>query len=193
MLPSIQATTALIATRMTEKLQSFVKDVEATYGRMSPFVEFRRVQLVERHRQERRDMARQQDERWKAEERARSARLPRGFSGIWHRITGKHGKIKLQNELECLKAWQRDRAEKDGLISRQLTERHELQKADQHFRDQRAKDVQEIEQEIGQYLALKRSELPRVRDFNERSGAKTPNRTRPHGRGKAFDGPDFTP
>jgi hypothetical protein len=192
-LPSVEATKALIAIRMTEKLQAFVKDVEATYGRMSPSIEFRRVQLVQRQRQERKDMTAQQDQRWQAEERARAARLPRGFSGIWHRITGKHGKIKLQNELECLKAWQRDRAEKDALISRQMTERQELQKAVQHFRDQRTKDIGEIEKDIGEYLALKRSELPRVKDFNEKSGARTPNRARPRNRDKGFDGPDFTP
>ncbi len=99
--------------------------------------------------------------------------MPRGLSGIWHRITGKYSKIRLQNEVESLKAWQRDRAEKDALISRQLTERHELQKAVQHFREQRAKDIGEIEKDIGEYLALKRSDLPRVKDFNEKSGART--------------------
>jgi hypothetical protein len=192
-LPSVEETKALIATRMTEKLQTYIKEVEATYGRISPSVEFRRVQLVERQRQERKDMARQQEARWQAEERARAARLPRGFSGIWHRITGKYSKIRLQNEVESLKAWQRDRAEKDALISRQLTERHELQKAVQHFRDQRTKDVSEIEKEIGEYLALRRNDLPSLKDFNEKSGAKTPNRSQTRGRDKGFDGPDFSP
>jgi len=88
---------------------------------------------------------------------------------------------------------QRDGAKKDALISRQLTERHELQKAVQHFRDQRTKDGSEIGKDIGEYLALKRSDLPRVKDFNEKSAASTPNRTRPKGRDKGFDGPDFTP
>lgn len=79
------------------------------------------------------------------------------------------------------------------MISRQLTERQELQKAVQHFREQRTKDIGEIEKEIGEYLALKRNDLPRVKDFNEKSGARTPDRTRPKGRDKGFDGPDFTP
>lgn len=192
-LPSVEATKALIATRMTEKLQTYIKEVDATYGRLSPSVEFRRIQLVQRQRQERKEFGEGHKSRWQAEERARAARLPRGFSGIWHRITGKHAKIKLQNELESLKAWQRDRAEKDALIARQLSERQELQKAVQHFRDQRTKDVGEIENEIGQYLALKRSDLPRVKDFNEKSGVRTPTRTKPKGRDKGFDGPDFTP
>ena len=79
------------------------------------------------------------------------------------------------------------------MIARQQLERQELQKAIESFREKRARDIGEIENEIGQYLALKRSDLPRMKDFNEKSGARTPDRTRPKGRDKGFDGPDFTP
>ena len=53
--------------------------------------------------------------------------LPRGLSGIWHRLTGQFAKVKAQNEMETLLAWQRDRAEKDALIFEQLKERQVLQ------------------------------------------------------------------
>lgn len=57
----------------------------------------------------------------------RAARLPRGFTGIWRRLTGEHARIKRQNEQELLKSWQRDRAETDALICKQLEERQTLQ------------------------------------------------------------------
>jgi hypothetical protein len=192
-LPSVEATKTLIATRMTEKLQTYIREVEATFGRLSPSAEFRRMQMVQRQRQERKDLGEAHERRRQAEERARAARLPRGFSGIWHWITGKTSKIRFQNEMDAANATQRDRAEKDVLISRQLTERQELQKAIRHFRDQRAKDIGEIEKDIGEYLALKRNDLPRLKDFNEKSGVRTSNRTRSRDREKDFDGPDFTP
>lgn len=192
-LPSVEATKALIATRMTERLQTYIREVEATYGRLSPSAEFRRTQMVQRQRQERKDLGEAHERRRQAEERARAARLPRGFSGIWHWITGKTSKIRFQNEMDAANATQRDRAEKDALIARQLTERQELQKAIRHFRDQRAKDIGEIEKDIGEYLALKRTELPRAKDFNEKSGASTRGRSQTRGRDKDFDGPEFNP
>lgn len=50
------------------------------------------------------------------------------LSGIWQRLTGQYAKIKAQNEMETLLAWQRDRAEKDNLVFEQLKERHALQR-----------------------------------------------------------------
>lgn len=192
-LPSIDTAKALIATRMTERLQSFIKEVEATHSRVSPSIDFRRTQMVQRQRQERKELVEAQKERWKAEERARAGRLPRGFSAIWQRITGKYQKVRLQNEVETLKAWQRDRCEKDAMIARQQAERQELQRAVESFREKRNRDVGEIEAEIGKYLALKRDDLPRVKDFNDRSGAKPRTPMRPRDRGKDFKGPEFAP
>ncbi len=103
--------------------------VDAAYGKISPSIEFCRTQMVQRQRHERAELGEAQKERWKAEERARAANLPRGFSGIWQRITGKYQKIKLQNEVETLKSWQRDRAEKDAMIARQQHERQDFRAA----------------------------------------------------------------
>ena len=67
------------------------------------------------------------EKRWSAETNQRAQQLPRGLSGIWHRLTGQFAKVKAQNEMETLLAWQRDRAEKDALIFEQLKERQVLQ------------------------------------------------------------------
>lgn len=131
-------------------------------------------------------------QRWKSEEKERSARLPRGFSGIWSRITGKHGKIKLQNELETLKAWHRDRTEKDVLIAQQLDERRQLQEAIKYMRQERVQEVAEIQDEIAAYIAQRREDLPKLESFNEKAKGKakvkvldkTRNWSRPQG-------PDF--
>ena len=191
-LPSVEATKAMIALKMTDKLKSFIADLEAHHRKLEPSIEFRRTQLVQRHREERRLMRDGHTQRWKSEEKERSARLPRGFSGIWSRITGKHGKIKLQNELETLKAWHRDRTEKDVLIAQQLDERRQLQEAIKYMRQERAQEVAEIQEEIAAYIAQRREDLPKLESFNEKAKGKpkvkvldkTRNWSRPQG-------PDF--
>ena len=59
------------------------------------------------------------EKRWISETKARAERLPRGFSGIWQRLTGKYSKIKQRNEREAWAALKRDRAERDNLIASQ--------------------------------------------------------------------------
>jgi hypothetical protein len=168
-LPSVQATRAMIAMKMTEKLKGFIRDLETSHRMLSPSIEFRRTQMVQRQQEERRALKDTQSARWTAEENARAARLPRGFAGIWSRITGKHRKIRLQNEMETLKAWQRDRGEKDALIRRQLEERQHLQQAIKHLREEQAQEIGTFQQEIAAYVQERRADLPKLDACNEKS------------------------
>lgn len=194
-LPSVEATKAVIAMKMTDKLKSFINDLEASHRKLAPSIDFSRTQMVERHREERRLMRDGHAERWKAEEKERSARLPRGFSGIWGRITGKYRAIRHQNELETLKAWHRDRGEKDGLIAQQLDERRQLQRAIEHMRQERAQEVSEIQDEIAAYMAQRREDLPKLDSFNDKAKGKaqtkSSDKTRSWTKHRGHDGPDF--
>jgi hypothetical protein len=132
--------------------------------------------MVERHRQERSEAFRRIETRERREALERAARLPKGFKGIWSRITGKFSLLKERNEFEALSAWQRDRAEKDALVSRQLDERQRLQSAIRTMREERAKELQEINREIAAYIAMKRGDVPKLDSFvkkKEAAKAKT--------------------
>lgn len=134
-LRTVQDVKAEIAGGMTAKLQDFIKDVERDVARRSAVIDFRKADLLSRQREERKRLAHAHERRWQAETKARSERLPRGFSGIWHRLTGRYAKVKAQNERETLEAWRRDRSEKDTLIFQQLQERQVLR---QDIKAQRA-------------------------------------------------------
>ena len=54
-------------------------------------------------------------------------RFNKGLRGLWDRLTGQHGRIRGQNERKTLAACERDRAEKDVLIFKQLEQRRALQ------------------------------------------------------------------
>jgi Relaxase/Mobilisation nuclease domain len=126
-LPSLEVAKAEVAKAISHKLHLFAEDAEQHAKRRLAMVEFRRAEMVSRHRDERAKLAKAHEKRWLAESRLRAQQLPRGLSGIWQRMTGQYAKIKAHNEMETLLAWQRDRAEKDNLVFEQLKERHALQ------------------------------------------------------------------
>lgn len=132
-----------------------------------------------RHGEERKAEYARIAEREKREQLARAARLPKGFSGIWSRITGKLSKIKDRNEMEALRAWQRDRAEKDALVQRQIGERQRLQDAVRKMREARAQEIMQIRKEIAAYVAMKRGDVPSLaKQSQSEEQAKTKMRER---------------
>lgn len=125
-LPSIEQAKSAIAARMTEMLQRHIRDTEAKHKRQSASLAFKKEQIVQRQRAEREQLRQRQEERQAQETKERAARFSRGFRGLWDRFTGKHSKIRAQNEHEALQAATRDRTERDRLIHRQLEERRTL-------------------------------------------------------------------
>lgn len=121
-------------------------------------------------------------QREQREVQQRAGRLPKGFTGIWSRVTGKFSKIKAQNEMEALQAWQRDRAEKDRLIARQLDERQRLQQSIKKMREERSEEVAQIRSEIAAYVAMKRGDVPSLNAIKH-DGAKERAKTRDQQRG----------
>lgn len=140
-LPSVDEVKERLAKGMTRKLEAFVKDTRRDAKQRYAVLDFRRTEMVARHRDERQGLLKLHEQRWLAETDERAARLPRGFTGLWRRLIGEYAKIKRQNEQELLKAWQRDRAETDALIVRQLEERQSLQT---DIKQQRARAQDEL-------------------------------------------------
>ena len=192
-LPSLDERRAEIASLMQSRLREFEADIKGVHARQRPSIEFRRTQMIARHRKERALLSEKQNARWAQETAARAARLPKGIGGLWARITGRFSKIKVQNELEAWKGHLRDRDERDRMIARQLDERGHLQLSINKQRDERARDLMEIRQEIAVYLMLQRGEIPSiVRDPRQperpaREFDKNKDRDRSRERGPDFD------
>ncbi len=106
-LTSVNVVKAEIAKSMSRKLEAFIVEARRDAKQRFAMIDFRRSEMVARHKGERTNLGRRHKKRWVAEAHERSQRLPRGFSGIWHRLTGQYAKIKAQNEQETLQAWQR--------------------------------------------------------------------------------------
>lgn len=182
-LPSVDQAKAAIAARMTDRIKGFIRQAELEAGQGRTALEFRRSELAGRHREERRALTEAQEKRWTAETNARAAKLQRGFSGLWQRVTGKYSKIREQNEREAWKALMRDRAERDELITGQLDERHVLQDEIRDQRQRQQADLLLLREDVARFqeMALpERSAEPQERD---REGRK---QTRSRDRGRDF-------
>ncbi|MCJ1903359.1 hypothetical protein MR829_23880, partial [Paracoccus versutus] len=125
--------------------------------------------------------------RWQAETRKRAERLPKGFSGIWHRLTGKYAKVRAQNEHDALEALHRDRAEKDALIFKQIEERQAIERDVRMQREAAQEELLRLREDVAHYMRDDRHDpdhMPaRKREkTREEEGRKRERATRPHRR-----------
>ena len=89
----------------------------------------------------------------------RSARLRKGFKGIWDRLTGSHQKTRDKNEKETQKCQLRDQNEKETLISSQLAERRKLQDQLQQLRNEQNDERKDFFSDMDQqYKNIERQE-----------------------------------
>jgi len=165
-LPSVDQAKAEYVARMAGRLKAFIREVELDAGRSRQSFEFRRAEMVGRHREERARLAQAQKRRWDSETKERAARLPRGFSGIWHRLTGQYGRVREMNEREAWESLQRDRGQRDDLVAGQLDERRGLQQEYRQDRERQQGELLQLREDIVRYQERgpERRESERERD-----------------------------
>lgn len=183
--PSVDETRTWIVARMSERIEGFIRQAEREAGSGRRALDAERAELAARHRQERQALKTAQEKRWIAETKARATRLPRGFSGIWHRLTGKYSKIKQRNEREAWDALKRDRAESDSLIASQLDERRALQDRIWEQRERQQTDLLLLREDIARYQDMasperqsERREQETVREARKRQRRRDRRRDR---------------
>jgi hypothetical protein len=93
-----------------------------------------------------------------------TARLSKGFRGIWDRLTGRHANVKHQNEREALIALGRDREEKDSLIFRHIEERERLEHRIRDEKKTQALDVQRLHRDVANFMEQRAGRSPNLRE-----------------------------
>ena len=177
---------AKVGALLTPKLQTWAKEAEQKAHKANLAAEFQREQMVQRHRKIREDAKARHEDRGLREEKMRADRTLRGLRGLWGWITGKNRQIRQQNEAEIAKAEQRDRAEKQQIIQRQLEDRRNLQRQIKLAREKQQQRLQELNRDVAQ--AMKLGRLP--------DRPQQPTKTRTHARDDRHRhdrGNDFTP
>ncbi|WP_164982767.1 relaxase/mobilization nuclease domain-containing protein [Leisingera sp. NJS204] len=162
-LPKVDEQRQHVAALMADGLRRQRAEIEEGYKRARPSIEFRRTQMVERHRIERTGMAELQKQRETREAAARASLLPnKGVGKWWSQLTGRYSKLIAQNEHDAWQALKRDQVERDKMISRQLDERQRLQQAIRAMREERIKELMALRQEIANYMLMKQGKVPKI-------------------------------
>jgi hypothetical protein len=138
-LPSVSDTRQRIADEMSPVLRRHIDDARASWRDLSATLAFKKVAVRDRQRIERQSLKQMQQQRADTEAKARAARLPKGFKGIWLRIKGRYSQVKRENEQDALACKSRDASEREALVFRHLGERRKLQAQVRTHRSQQAK------------------------------------------------------
>ncbi|MFD1199126.1 relaxase/mobilization nuclease domain-containing protein [Brucella gallinifaecis] len=153
---------------VNDQLRGFIAQFKQRQkNEMHPLIEERNA-IKRAHQAERKLLAEKQDERWQAENAARSERLAKGLSGFWQRVSGKAKAIREQNEREAIEAMRRDRAQRDRLVFAQMEERKTLQSKFDILRERQMRDrrlmAREVVQSMRQASQLQEKEIRRTQE-----------------------------
>lgn len=160
-LPSLSRVKEALTAKMTPMVRGYIEEADAAFRFNASGLKARKSKLVQSHREQRVELYETQEKRRIAEMRERAQRVNRGFRGVWDRVTGKHAKVKRQNELEARQCHERDEAEKQALIERQLDERRALQTQIDRARRQHTHEVEQLHRDVAHYIALLEPEQDR--------------------------------
>ena len=103
--------------------------------------DFKREALKVQHHAERQAKDKSLSARWDNEQRARAARIRKGFAGAWDILTGRYFRTRKQNEMEAKFARERDSHERHALIRAQHKDRQALQEL---IKENRRKEAERI-------------------------------------------------
>jgi len=162
-LPSVTATKAIIAEKMTPAIRRHVQESRGRFQERAAVLGQQKAEMTQLHREARATLDAQQKATWDDEARQRAARVPKGLRGLWHRITGKYQEVRSANEAEAHASRERQAAEREKLIQQQLAQRAALQSRFNDLRRDQAEQLLELRSDVGRYLKFTRDNQSQAR------------------------------
>ncbi|WP_421693231.1 relaxase/mobilization nuclease domain-containing protein [Aestuariivirga sp.] len=164
-LKGVEETQKLIGERMTPAIRRHVEESRQQFRKASGVLGEQKAEMTKLHREARSKLETRQRQEWDAESLARSARLPKGLLGIWHRITGQYQEVRGANERDAQATRERQAAERQSLIDGQLEQRAGLQSQFKELRRSQAERLLELRQDVGRFFKFSRgAEQSRARE-----------------------------
>lgn len=161
-LRTVDETKAFIAGTVVPKLQKLRDDADTAKAGVMEKLDAERLAMKVAHREERLRLEAGLAKRQLAEDHIRVARFRSGVKGAFDRISGRHSRVRKQNELEAFMALQRDREQRHSIIAAQLAERRALQRRIDDLRQRHAEKVGELHRDIARQMGgLDRTQVMR--------------------------------
>ena len=157
-LQDVQTAKQQIAIQMRSTMDRLNKELDEKNQRQQAFFALRKQALIERQQKERKELFEQIDTRQVEETRLRQSRFRNGLGGLWDKLSGKNKRIQQQNENEAYQAHLRDRAEKDGLIFKQLEQRRKFDEVKERETDRFKLDKHELQRDAQKFDKMRHLE-----------------------------------
>lgn len=150
-LSSVDETTARMARAMSQKLETFQRDLQVQKQVENERYDTKRMAVVAHQRAERQALSTAQAQREVMEHHDRQSRLRSGVRGLWDRLTGTHKRTVEMNDQEAATARQRDLTERDQQVFAQLERRRDMVEARSVERENLKVQTQEIGADVARY------------------------------------------
>ena len=154
-LPSVDQTKDLIASRMTDKLEGFIREAREQAETEEQEIQRRKSALKDRQRRQRKQIRDRQEQRAQSEAVLRAKRFRTGIRGVWDWLSGKTRKTRKQNEIEAADAASRDAAERERMIAAQLSERRILQQNLRTTKREAKQRAEDLRRDVAFYLGMR--------------------------------------
>lgn len=176
-LRSVEATRTYIAKNMITQLQELQDQQNTAIQDRTDSLIGKLDLVVKTQRNERKALKTAQQERWETETKARQARFNKGLKALLDFVTGKHSKIKQQNQREMETAKRRDEQEKDTLIFTHLEQRRSLQRRIERLKGYEYKTSKQFGCDLNQYNEIMQQKRTIFEKFHGSSqGKRKPSR-----------------
>jgi hypothetical protein len=153
-LPTVEDTKQLIQQQMTERLKAYMEEVKTeAQVEAAPLRSHKRA-LVKHHRESRESLRAKQEERSLQEVKARQASIPRGLRSLWSRLTGDYQSKIKSAERDYQRCEDRDKAEREALMAKQLAERRVLQAEFHQFKNRYQERMRTLRQDMAWYMEM---------------------------------------
>ena len=185
-LANVEHAKSKIAEQMPGKLDEHADEIKRRNEERKAQRTVQRRAMVERQRAERVEAMKIIAERQMAEVTARQAKFRSGLKGVWDWMRGENKRIKAENEVEATKAFERDRLERESLVSRQRQQRQWLVERQRQHSERLRQQCARVTAEREKYAEMKTAAVEERREAFKRERATRQSRPRrKRGRGQA--------
>jgi len=146
-LPSLSQARQTMAREMSAMLSRLRDEQYERVAALKAEHNQRKQAIVDQQRRDRAALLQRLNEHQQRERAMRQARFRTGLAGIWDRLRGEHKRLAERNRTEAIASQQRDKAQRDKLIFRQLSERRLLNEQSKRRLDQIKGRKCELEQD----------------------------------------------
>jgi hypothetical protein len=172
-LKPVETVRADVSARMTGAIKRHITDARAAFKERSQALGSAKRSMTAEHRETRARLVARQRGEWDDATRQRAARLPRGFKGLWWRLTGQYKEVRTRNEGEAKEQMKAQREERERVVARQLEQCRALKTEEKRLRTEQADRLKELRRDVGRFLGLSRGrDAPRSQQRGHGLGLK---------------------